>query len=192
MPAAFFIVRSTVADPAKRAAFDKWYQSDFWPDALKSFGVKKAWRFWSLSDPAIHQATYQFGDEAALDRVMNEEVPRLIDKFVRDWPDVPRVRETFVLAQEFWSVAACSRRLIEPSAQRACVLVRARERTHAIFPAGRPMEENGFGSFWWGRRCVSFGSGADYHRPNAIRAPRRRRIVDRRRSSSRWRRQPAC
>ena len=30
---------------------------------------------------------------------MKEEVPRLIDKFVRDWPDVPRVRETFVLAQ---------------------------------------------------------------------------------------------
>ena len=29
------------------------------------------------------------------------EVPRLIDKFVRDWPDVPRIRETFVLAQEF-------------------------------------------------------------------------------------------
>src|SRR6266852_755709 len=96
MPAAFFIVRSTVADRAKRAAFDKWYQNDFWPDVLKSLGVKKAWRFWSLSDPAIHQATYQFGDEAALDRAMKEEVPRLIDKFVRDWPDVPRVRETFV------------------------------------------------------------------------------------------------
>ena len=53
-----------------------------------------------LSDPAIHQATYQFVDEAALDRVMKEEVPRLIDRFVRDWPDVPRARETFVLAQE--------------------------------------------------------------------------------------------
>ena len=32
MPAAFFTVRSTVADPEKRAAFDKWYQNDFWPD----------------------------------------------------------------------------------------------------------------------------------------------------------------
>ena len=84
MPAAFFIVRSTVADLTKRAAFDKWYQSDFWPDVLKSFGVKKVWRFWSLSDPAVHQAAYQFGDEAALDRAMNEEVPRLIDVFVRD------------------------------------------------------------------------------------------------------------
>ena len=68
---------------------------------LKSLRVKKAWRFWSLTDPAVHQAFYQFDDEAALDRAMNEEVPRLIDMFVRDWPDVPRVRETFVLAQEF-------------------------------------------------------------------------------------------
>jgi hypothetical protein len=101
MPAAFFIVRSTVADPAKRSAFDKWYQDDFWPGVLKSLGVKKAWRIWSLTDPAIHQAIYQFDDEAALDRAMKEEVPRLIDEFVRDWPDVPRVRETFVLAQEF-------------------------------------------------------------------------------------------
>ena len=56
MPAAFFIVRSIVADPAKRAAFDKWYQDDFWPDAVKSFRIKKAWRFWSLTDHAIHQA----------------------------------------------------------------------------------------------------------------------------------------
>jgi hypothetical protein len=101
MRTAFFAVRSTVADPAKRAAFDKWYQDDFWPNVLKSLRVKKAWRLWSLTDPAVHQAFYQFDDEAALDRAMNEEVPRLIDMFVRDWPDVPRVRETFVLAQEF-------------------------------------------------------------------------------------------
>lgn len=32
---------------------------------------------------------------------MKEEVPRLIAKFVCDWPDVPRIRETFVIAQDF-------------------------------------------------------------------------------------------
>jgi hypothetical protein len=94
MPAAVFVVRSTVADPAKRTAFDQWYQNELLPDAVTSFRVKKAWRFWSLTDPAIHQATYYFDDEAALDRAMKEEVPRLIAKFVRDWPDVPRIRET--------------------------------------------------------------------------------------------------
>jgi len=45
MPAAFFIVRATVTDAGKRAAFDKWYETEHLPDAVKSFGVKKAWRF---------------------------------------------------------------------------------------------------------------------------------------------------
>jgi hypothetical protein len=102
MPAAFFVVRATVSDPARRKAFDAWYQNEHLPDAAKSFGVKKAWRFWSLSDPAIHQATYQFADEASLGRAMNgEDLKRLIADFNRDWPDVTRTREMFVLAEEF-------------------------------------------------------------------------------------------
>ena len=102
MPAAFFVVRATISDPSKRAAFDKWYQTEHLPDAVKSFGVNKAWRFWSLSDPALHEAIYQFDDEAALERaVKGEELKRLIGDFNRDWPDIPRTRETFVLAQEF-------------------------------------------------------------------------------------------
>ncbi len=102
MPAAFFVVRATVADPAKQAAFDRWYQNEHLPDAVKSFGVKKAWRFWSLSDPSVHQAMYQFDDEASLDRAMKgEHLKRLVADFNRDWPEVARTRETFVLAQEF-------------------------------------------------------------------------------------------
>ncbi len=102
MPAVFFVVRATVADPSQRAAFDIWYQNEHLPDAVKSFGVNKAWRFWSLSDPSLHQATYQFDDEAALDRAMKgAELKRLIQDFNRDWPQIPRTRETFVLAQEF-------------------------------------------------------------------------------------------
>jgi hypothetical protein len=102
MPATYFVVRATVADPARRKAFDAWYQNEHLPDATKSFGVKKAWRFWSLGDPAIHQATYQFDDEASLDRAMKgEDMKRLIADFNRDWPDVTRMRDTLVLAQEF-------------------------------------------------------------------------------------------
>ena len=102
MPAAFFVVRATVSDPSRRKAFDAWYQNEHLPDAAKSFGVKKAWRFWSLSDPAIHQATYQFTDEASLDRAMQgEDLKRLVADFNRDWPGVTRTRETFVLAEEF-------------------------------------------------------------------------------------------
>jgi hypothetical protein len=64
------------------------------PDAVKSFGAEKAWRYWSLSDPAVHQATYQFPDTASLDRATNgEEMKRLVADFNRDWPDVTRTRE---------------------------------------------------------------------------------------------------
>ena len=42
MPSAFFIVRAIVTDPDKRAAFDRWYETEHLPDAVKAFGVSKA------------------------------------------------------------------------------------------------------------------------------------------------------
>ena len=102
MPAAYFIVRATVAEAAKREAFDKWYQTEHLPDAARSFAVKRAWRFWSLTDPSLHQATYEFADEASLERALKgEDMKRLVADFNRDWPTVTRTRETFVLAEEF-------------------------------------------------------------------------------------------
>jgi hypothetical protein len=102
MPAAFFVVRATVADPAKRKAFDEWYRREHLPDAVKAFGVKKAWRFWSVSDPSVHQATYEFADQAAADRATSGEVlKRLVAEWNRRWPEVTRTREIFVLAEEF-------------------------------------------------------------------------------------------
>ena len=73
MPKAFFVVRATVTDASKRAAFDAWYSREHLPDAVKSFGAEKAWRYWSLTDPALHHAMYQFADEAALDRATKGE-----------------------------------------------------------------------------------------------------------------------
>jgi hypothetical protein len=102
MPSAFFVVRATVADPAKRAAFDTWYSKEHLPDAAKTFGVKKARRFWSVGDPSLHQAVYEFADQAALERATSgENMKRLVADFNRDWPDVTRTREVFVLAEEF-------------------------------------------------------------------------------------------
>jgi hypothetical protein len=102
MPSAFFVVRATVADPAKRGAFDAWYSKEHLPDAAKSFGAKRAWRSWSVSDPAVHVASYEFPDRAALDSAMNgEDMKRLVADFNRDWPEVTRTRELFVLAEEF-------------------------------------------------------------------------------------------
>ena len=68
MPKCFFVVRAVVTDPAKRAAFDEWYRKDHLRQAVEIFGAEKGWRFWSESDPAVHQATYQFADRDALDR----------------------------------------------------------------------------------------------------------------------------
>jgi hypothetical protein len=102
MPAAYFIVRATVSDPAKRAAFDAWYSREHLPDAVKTFGAQKAWRFWSVIDPSLHQAMYQFADLAALERATGgEEIKRLVADFNRDWPDVTRTREVLLLAEEF-------------------------------------------------------------------------------------------
>src|SRR6185312_669040 len=63
MPKTFFVVRSTVKDAAQRQKFDHWYSTDHMPWAIKEFKAEKAWRFWSETDPAIHQATYQFVDK---------------------------------------------------------------------------------------------------------------------------------
>jgi hypothetical protein len=102
MPLAFFVVRATVADASKRAAFDRWYHREHLPDAAKAFGIHKAWRSWSVSDPSVHVASYQFADQAALDRAMSgDDMKRLVADFNRDWPDVTRTREMFVLAEEF-------------------------------------------------------------------------------------------
>jgi hypothetical protein len=102
MPAAFFVVRATVSDPSKRKAFDEWYHSEHLPDAAKAFGVTKAWRSWSVSDPAVHVASYRFADQTALDRAMGGEAMKmLVADFDRCWPEVTRTREIFVLAEEF-------------------------------------------------------------------------------------------
>ena len=100
MPAAYFVVRATVTDPAKRKAFDEWYSREHLPDAAKAFGVTKAWRFWSVSDPSLHQASYEFPNQAALDRAMSgDSLKGLVAEFDRCWPEVKR--EVFVLAEEF-------------------------------------------------------------------------------------------
>ncbi|RXH25812.1 hypothetical protein [Bradyrhizobium zhanjiangense] len=102
MPSAFFVVRAIVADASKRAAFDRWYETEHLPDAVKAFGVAKAWRYWSLDDPSLHQAMYQFDDETKLAAMLKgDALKRLTADFNRDWPDVTRTRETLVLAQEF-------------------------------------------------------------------------------------------
>jgi hypothetical protein len=100
MPA-FLVVRCNVADSAIRAAFDDWYRREHLGDAIKVFGAEKAWRFWSVTDPAAHQATYQVKDAAAAEAALKSDgMKRLIADFDRAWPGVPRTREIFTLVDE--------------------------------------------------------------------------------------------
>jgi hypothetical protein len=101
MPKCLFVVRATIADAGKRAAFDDWYRNEHLPDATKSFGAQKAWRCWSDTDPAAHLAYYQFADRAALDRgTAPETVRRLVKDFDAAWPGVTRSREIMTIVDE--------------------------------------------------------------------------------------------
>ena len=102
MPAAFYVVRATVADAGKRRAFDEWYHREHLPDAARVLGAVKAWRFWSVGDSSLHQAMYQVVDRAALERAIGSEVnKKLVAEFDRAWPGVTRTREILMLAEEF-------------------------------------------------------------------------------------------
>ena len=94
MPAAFYVIRAIVADPGKRRAFDAWYHREHLPDAAKVLGAVRAWRFWSVGDPSLHQAMYQVVDQATLERAIGSEVnKKLVAEFDRAWPGIPRARD---------------------------------------------------------------------------------------------------
>jgi hypothetical protein len=101
MAKTFFVVRAVVADASQRAAFDQWYCKDHLPWAMDVFGAEKGWRFWSESDPSVHQATYQFADLAAVERAVNSDgMKALVADFDRAWPAITRSREIFTLVEE--------------------------------------------------------------------------------------------
>ena len=103
MTKVLFVVRATVTDPSQRAAFDDWYHREHLPDAVRAFGAQKAWRCWSADDHSVHLATYQFADNAALDRATSgDAIKALVAEFNRCWPEVKRTREILVVAEE-WS-----------------------------------------------------------------------------------------
>ena len=63
---AVFMVRARIEDPSVREAFDRWYQNEHLPEAVKAFGARSAWRAWSEDDPAVHIAVYEFDDVVKL------------------------------------------------------------------------------------------------------------------------------
>ncbi len=101
MPKCFFVVRSTLPDPSRREAFDRWYRDEHLRDAIRAFGAEKGWRFWSETHPAVHHATYQFADRAACERgTAPAKLKPLVEEFDRFFPEVTRSREMLTLVDE--------------------------------------------------------------------------------------------
>ena len=89
------MVRAKVVDASVKDAFDRWYQQEHLPDALKAFGARRAWRGWSALDPSVHHACYEFDDLARAQAIEGSEgLKRLIAEFDRAWGDkVARSRD---------------------------------------------------------------------------------------------------
>lgn len=98
---AWFVVRAVVPE-ADRAAFDSWYQQEHLPDAMRAFGVRKAWRTWSRIDPSVHTAFYQFGSVAAAETATTgEKLQPLIAEFDRRWgTQVTRARDVLEVVDQ--------------------------------------------------------------------------------------------
>lgn len=102
MAGAWLVVRATVPDPADRARFEQWYHQEHLPDAVKAFGVHRAWRGWSQQDAAVHCAHYRFDSLDALNAVMDgPAIKELIAEFDRVWgTKVARTREVLAIGDE--------------------------------------------------------------------------------------------
>lgn len=99
--AGYLMVRSRLADPADRAAFDRWYDDNHAPLAARKLGARSGRRFWSVTDPQVHCALYAFDSLEALQAAMASEVAQwLIADYDRYWPE-PRVTRS----REIWADA---------------------------------------------------------------------------------------
>ena len=101
MAKAYLAVRAEVP-AAERGRFDHWYETDHLPWALRAFEARRAWRCWSLSEPAVHVAFYEFAStEAAEAATAPQVIAPLVADFDRVWGDrVARRREILEIVQE--------------------------------------------------------------------------------------------
>jgi hypothetical protein len=92
---AYLMVRAQVVDAAVKKDFDRWYQDEHLPDALKVFRARRAWRGWSTVDPTVHHAIYEFDDLARAQAIQaSDALKRLVAEFDRGWGNkVTRTRD---------------------------------------------------------------------------------------------------
>lgn len=92
---AFFTVRAQVAKTVSKDEFDRWYQNEHMPDALKAFNARRAWRGGSDVDSSVHYAFYEFDDVASVRAIQGSDaLKHLVAEFDRAWGDkVTRSRD---------------------------------------------------------------------------------------------------
>jgi hypothetical protein len=92
---AYFVVRAQILDAAVKLDFDRWYQDEHLPDAVKAFKAKRALRAWSQLDALVHYACYEFADAATACAILDsDQLKRLAAEFDRRWGDrVKRSRD---------------------------------------------------------------------------------------------------
>ena len=98
---ALFMVRAQIAGEEMKPAFDRWYNDEHLPDALKAFNALRAWRGWSADDPLVHYAWYEFEDLASARAIVGSEtLKRLVADFDRAWgKKVARSRDFVTIVQ---------------------------------------------------------------------------------------------
>ena len=102
MGKAVLMVRAHVADAADRPAFDRWYETEHLPEAVRAFGAERAWRCWSEVDPTMHFAFYLFAAPGEARRALQSDGMRsLVADFDRAWPRVKRSRDILEVVQDF-------------------------------------------------------------------------------------------
>ena len=83
---AYFMVRAQVVDAGVKDDFDRWYQDEHLPDALKGFRARRAWRGWSAVDASVHHAFYEFDDITSAQAILGSDaLKRLVAEFDRLW-----------------------------------------------------------------------------------------------------------
>ncbi|HMA87431.1 MAG TPA: hypothetical protein VKP89_01655 [Burkholderiales bacterium] len=94
---ACFIVRAQVVDASIEDAFDRWYQEEHLPDALKAFGARRAWRGWSDADAGVHYAFYEFDDIGRARAIQGSAaLKRLVAEFDQAWGERVKRSRDFV------------------------------------------------------------------------------------------------
>ncbi len=98
---ACFIVRAQVVDADVKDDFDRWYEEEHLPDALKAFKARRAWRGWSTVDASVHYAFYEFDDRASAQAIQGSQaLEGLVAEFDRLWGDrVTRTRDIVDVVQ---------------------------------------------------------------------------------------------